>query len=275
MKQQNKHIVNLILQSQGIDVSKYDETFFYKSLQKRITETKCGSDEDYYNFLKLNETEGSFLIDSLQISYSEFFRNTLTFAVLERIVLPVLIKKKIENNSKEIRIWSAACAAGQETYSLAILLKELKAHNNENINYRIFATDQSQQQINEALKGVYNASALNSLNLKRMNKWFTFKGDSYTIKPALKKNIYFSVFDLFSQQYSSPPESIFGNFDIVICANLLFYYKNEYRSIIIDKVKNSMAKNGYLMTGEAERDILMKNGFKEVILQSAIFQGKC
>ena len=266
MKEKNKHIINRLFQIRGIDVSKYDEVFLYKSLQKRIAKTVCDSEEAYFSFLDNSEAEK--LVDSLQISYSAFFRNPLTFAVLENIILPSLIQKR---RTKEIRIWSAACAAGQETYSLAVLLEELKSNDNSKTNYRIFATDKSEEQINKAKDGLYVVNALNNLSLKRVNQWFTKEGDIYTIKPDLKKNIDFSVFDLFDSQLSCPPNSIYGDFDIIMCANLLFYYKPEFRKTIIEKITDSLVLGGYLITGEAERDILLNNNYKELFSKSAIF----
>ena len=135
-------------------------------------------------------------------------------------------------------------------------LKDIKV---EGINYRIFATDQCEAQIEEARNGTYSVAALNNMNLKRVSQWFTKRGDTYSVKQELKKNIDFSVFDLFSEQFSSPPSSIFGDFDLVICANLLFYYRPEFQKVIVAKTGSSLANNGYLVVGETERDILQKH----------------
>jgi len=272
MQETSKTSVNLFLRSQGIDASKYDASFLERSLQKRIAETHCDTVEAYFTFAEKNEQEGVHLVTSLNINYSEFFRNPLTFAVLERIVLPSIALKKENSRRNEIRIWSAACAAGQETYSLAILLEELKKDINEKINFRIFATDQSHSQIITATKGQYGAAALNNLSLKRVNKWFVSSGQSYTVREELKKNIEFSVFDLFCDQFSCPPTSIFGDFDLVVCANLLFYYDPVYQEKILGKVENCLAQEGYVITGETERDILIRQNYREVFPQSAIFR---
>jgi len=272
MIKDSAHITNLLKHLNGIDVSKYNASFLNKSLQKRITETHCNSAEEYSSFMQNNNEEAKILIDSLQISYSEFFRNPVTFAVLERIILPSLILKKKNTKHKEIRIWSAACAAGQESYSLAILLDELVTTDKNKISYRIFATDQSEEQIKAAQKGKYSATALNNLNFKRLKQWFSIQDDTYSVKPELKKNIDFSTFDLFSKQLGCPPTSIFGDFDLVICANLLFYYQPKYQKIILEKTTCCIAKEGYIIVGEAERDILMKHHYQEVFTQSGIFQ---
>ncbi|NVN93920.1 MAG: protein-glutamate O-methyltransferase CheR [Bacteroidetes bacterium] len=265
-------IIDFINAQHGVDVSKFDESFLYKSLQKRIAEINCYSTEEYYSILEKNTKEGSQFIDSLHISYSEFFRNPLTFSVLEKIILPSIIHRKENNKRKEIRIWSAACAIGQEAYSIAMLLEEIKGTDNEKFCYRIFATDQSEEQVNKAYKGEYTANLMNNINLKRLKRWFTKEGKIYTVNSELKENIDFSVFDLFNEHLSSPPVSIFGGFDMIFCANLLFYYKPEHRKVIIQKISNSLTDKSFLVTGEAERDIFINNKFNEVYPQSAIFQ---
>jgi chemotaxis methyl-accepting protein methylase len=268
----HSQITDLCIRSDGIDVSKYDDSFLNKSLQKRMSEAHCTSLEEYFSLLEQSENERLLFIDSLHICYSEFFRNPLTFAVLERIILPALVLKKKKSKQKEIRIWSAACAGGQEVYSLAILLEELKNGAADQFSYRIFATDQSEAQVHEAIKGQYLAAALHHVSLKRVGEWFTRQGELYTIKAELQNNIAFSTFNLFNEELSCPSASIFGDFDLVVCANLFFYYKNEYRKIILGKIRNSISDDGYLMTGETERDIVMRDNFHEMFPQSALFK---
>jgi len=255
-------------------VSKYDEQFLVKTLQKRLQVLQCNNAGDYLEVIQHDKEEVRFFLNSLQIGYTEFFRNALTFSVLEHIILPSLILKKKESKRKEIRIWSSACSDGQESYSLAMVMEDLKNGDTEKFSYRIFGTDQNEAMVNKARKGNYPENALANLSLKRVNQWFTKKGDTYTVKPELKNNIDFSVFDLFNMELSCPPASIFGEFDIVVCANLLFYYKNEYRQAILKKAGNCMANGGYLVTGETERQILMDHNYTEAFPQSAIFLKK-
>jgi chemotaxis methyl-accepting protein methylase len=153
-------------------------------------------------------------------------------------------------------------------------MEEIKYDLHEKVDYRIFASDKSQKNVSEAQKGEYPSESLNNLNLHRLNQWFTKDGDIYKVKPGLKKNIDFSVFDLFNEHLSCPPSSIFGDFDLVICANLFFYYKTEFRQILLEKTAASMTNEGYFITGETERDILIGNHYHEVYPYSAIFRNK-
>ena len=268
----NNYISGLLLQNLGIDVIKFDANFLTRTLQKRMTLNSCNNFEEYFSILKKDIKEAYVLKDSLQNGYSEFFRNSLTYAVLEHIVLPSIIMQMKKNNRKEIRIWSAACASGQEAYSLAILMEEIKEVVGGKIKYRIFATDQDKSKIDDAIKGQYSYSAVSNISGKVLEKWLLRNGDSFFVKPELKEHIDFSIFDLFSENFSCPPASIFGDFDIVLCANLLFYYKDEYRKLIIKKTTGSLSEKGYLVVGETERDILRKLGYKEPFPQSAIFK---
>jgi chemotaxis methyl-accepting protein methylase len=272
----NSSLVNIgiyLLNMCQFDINKFDSGFLNNILTKRMTETGCLTLDEYANLIENSKNESKILTRSLQINYSEFFRNPLTFAVLENIILPS-IQLKIKNTGrKEIRIWSAACASGQEVYSLAILLEELlKKNANGIISYRIFATDQSIHNLENAKRGQYSIESIKNIQIQRFNQWFQKDGDVYSILPELKEKIDFSAFDLLDEESGTPPASIYGDFDLVFCANLLFYYKNEIRKKIIEKTGNCLSTGGFLVTGETERDILLKNNYREVFPQSAIFQ---
>lgn len=274
MDNKEEHITDIFMRHSEMNVSRYDNAFLTNTLHKRVNESGCSSVEEYLDLLSKSEFENKLLVDSLQISYSTFFRNPLTYDVLDKLILPGILEQRKNMKNKQIRVWSAACAAGQEPYSLAMLFEEAIKCNDSSNCYRIFATDRDEMQIDMAKKGHYHVSALDNMPLKLANKWFRRLGEIYTVKPELKKQIEFSVFDLFDHHFSSPPSSIFGGFDIVFCANLLFYYKTNYRKVIINKIAASMTGDGYLITGETEREMLIGNNFKEVYPRSAIFSLK-
>ena len=256
------------------DVSVYDDTFLQNLINDRKRELALVTDIEYQNYLESNTAEAALFKSRLNNSYSEFFRNPLTFAYLEQVILPQLIEKKKIKKENQIRIWSAACASGQEAYSLAILCNELIETKKVDINYLIFATDIDPDELGNAQKGIYQSETLSKVTLKRAQTYFNKKGETYAIVPQLRNRIDFSVFNLISDQGSCPPTSIYGNFDLVFCSNLLFYYKPECRNQMLEKIGSSLAKGGYLVTGETEREIIKRNNYREVFVNSAIFQKK-
>jgi len=272
MSEMNRNMAELFMNKHGIDISMFDESFVNKTILQRIELSGCSDLKDYSRFMAENEKEATIFAGLLQVSYSEFFRNTLTFSVLESIVLPEMVFRKGNSKSKEIRIWSAACAGGHEPYSLAMIMENLIGKDDK-MRYRVFGTDQNEKQVNTALLGVYSKESVGNVTRKQFEKWFVHSGSSYAVIPELKKHIRFSVFDLLSK-HSTPPESIYGDFDLVLCANILFYYKPEVQRVILEKVSDSLAEGGLLITGETEREILKAGNFKEVYPQSAIFRKK-
>ena len=71
--------------------------------------------------------------------------------------------------------------------------------------------------------------------------------------PDLKKKIDFSLYDLLDEECAHPPDSIFGEFDIIFCRNVLLYYRPETRSFIAKKLLRSLAEGGFIVVGEAEK----------------------
>lgn len=265
-------IIELLKDSTGVDISCFDDSFLLKSIEKRLIVKAIPSLDDYFHYLKIHQKEAVSFLDSLHISFSEFFRNPLTFAYLEQFILPQLLAGKRKKADKEIRIWSAACASGQESYSLAILFDELRENSSEKLDFRIFATDNNHLELSKAQEGTFSAYTLSKVTLKRLNTYFVQQEDHYTVSASLKNQVDFSYFDLLKDQRTCPAPSIYGNFDLVMCSNLLFYYKPACRRRILEKIGHTLAPGGYLVTGETEREILMKYNYQEVFENSAIFR---
>lgn len=268
----NDKIICLVKEKYGNDISRFESSFLSSIIHTRISASGSKSIEDYTYMLQNQAQEYTTLLQLLTNSYSEFFRNPLTFDYLEQVVLPGIVENTKSKKDKEIRIWSAACASGQEAYSLAILCDELANSKSGEFKFRIFSTDINPDILSDAQKGVFQLVNLNKVTLKRTQTYFSQKGEVFSISPMIKNQVDFSVFDLLSEFESCPPASIYGNFDVIFCANLLFYYEPEYRQIILKKVKQCLNPDGFLVTGTSERDIVKANGFKEVFQNSAIFQ---
>ena len=253
----------------------YDETFLKKALHRRLTATSVKTSEEYLGRLECDGAEAEALLRSLRIGHSEFFRNPLTFAVLEQLVLPNLLAAKEMSGRSEIRVWSAGCAAGQEAYSVAILLDELRAAREHPIPFRIIATDICGADLARGRDGVYDRAAVQNVRLKQLQDYFRVEGEAYAVAPRLRQQVDFSTYDLLDERSVCPPASLYGDFDLILCCNVLFYYRPDMRQRILDKVCNALAPNGYFVTGEAERDIVQHaGGCRAVASPAAVFQKK-
>jgi len=263
-----------LAEAHGLDLTPYDTTFLQKTLDKRVAATGSASIAAYGGYLAEHRTDAVVLEQSLRIIYSEFFRNPLAFALLEQLILPGLIEAKARTDQGEIRVWSAGCATGQEAWSVAMLLDELTATAGAPpIAYRIFATDRSEPDLAQARTGHYSAEAVGNVQARRLRAHFSRHGDAFVIAPRLRARVEFSGDDLLDANSASPAASIYGDFDLVLCSNVLLYYRASARQFILDKLCHALAPGGYLVTGETERDIVAKHpGLRLVAPPAAVFQ---
>jgi len=186
--------INAMMQTaHGLDVSAYDEIFLAKSLAKRQAATASETMGTYLERLAEEPGEAEIFFRSLSIPYSEFFRNPLTFGMLEQVILPSLVAIKKASGKPKLRIWSAGCAAGQEAWSVAILLDELISSQGHPVSYNIFATDYSEAELTLARSGVYNAGALGNIRTRHLESYFSRRGEFYAIEDCLKERVSFTT----------------------------------------------------------------------------------
>ncbi len=273
MHRDMSQIIQIMNQNYDRNISMYDQSFLIKTVDKRLSTLGIEAYSDFLHYLTGSDSEARLFHEALNITYSDFFRNPLTFGILEQWILPKIIEKKA--GAGEIRVWSAGCSSGQEAYSLAMLLDKLITAKADSTRFRILGSDTSEGALAAARKGVYDVSAMGNVNLRYLEDYFIKSGDSYSVSPKLKKNVDFTSYDLLDRNSDCPQESIFGDFDLVFCCNLIFYYQPEQQKFIIDKVLGAITPGGYLATGEAEKYFLSKiKELKEVAPPTSLFQKK-
>lgn len=257
----------------GSDLAQFDSAFLEQAVDRRCVALGVSDLQGYLETIYNSEAEADLLVRSLNITYTEFFRNALTFANLEQWLIPNLINRK--PSGSELRVWSAGCSTGQEAYSIAMMLENAADKRREPFRYRIIATDISESALGFALNGEYSEEAIQAIRARDINQFFERSGNTYTVCERLKQRVSFSRYDLLDPLSANPQESIFGNFDLVICSNVLFYYESKSQGLILKKLVNALSGNGYLVTGEAERQNVLKySGLRAVVPQSPIFQKK-
>jgi chemotaxis methyl-accepting protein methylase len=264
-------ITSVMQNIHNLDLSVYEKDFLSKAVVRRMTETEHFDHLEYLALLEYSFEEANKLSSALYITYSQFFRDSTTFAILEQSVLSSIIASNSENH--EIRIWSAGCSTGQEAYSIAILMSELSVLRGKNLRYRIFATDISEEALIIAREGKYSHNAVLNLKLVQIEKYFDKHGDRYNIKETLKSHIDFIQYDLLDMRTLNPPDSIYGDFDLILCCNLLIYFNSQSQQKIIEKLKKTLVQNGYLVVGDVEKSIFLGDkSFCSLDVNSAIYQ---
>lgn len=272
MSVENGKIRDYIREINGLDISIYDRSFLEKVIRNRMGVTGSTTIDEYLLKLQVFTAELADLLDQLTNSHSEFFRNSLTFSLLEQSIVPKIISNMSNHQNHEIRMWSAGCASGQEPYSLAMMLDDFKNTHQLNFNYRIFATDSSEKELESARSGMYDFKNIKNTKLERVEKYFRRTGATFQLDKRLGEQVDFSCYDLLNKDSNSPPSSIYGDFDLIMCCNVLFYYESDYQQIILNKIHRSLKPGGFFITGEAEIHLVNTfGGFRPFATPSAIF----
>jgi chemotaxis protein methyltransferase CheR len=265
-------LVDILRRVHGLDISCYSDAFLASSFGRRWRCVAGMTPAMYFEHLSRSRAEAEALVRFLRIHHSEFFRDPLAFTLLEQRLIPGLANAKAASDYPELRVWSAGCAAGEEAYSVAMLLRELCDDRSNPVRFRIFATDSSEEQLELAFAGVYAATSMGNVNLRHLERWFFRRENSYVVVPELRERVDFSIHDLCDDRISSPSASIFGEFDLILCCNVLFYFRPECQARVLDRLRLSLAPGGFLVTGEAEREIVQASGFRPWASPAAIFQ---
>jgi chemotaxis methyl-accepting protein methylase len=178
---------------------------------------------------------------------SRFFRNSYLFEFLSSEILSELFHRK-----PTIRLWSAGSAKGEEAVSLAILCKESATGSSSDAAFRIFATDINPDNVGAPGLHRFDRNALAEVKFGLVDKYFTEKDGVYFVNQSVLQAVHFHVHDLTSAALPFPRESIFGDFDLILCRNVLIYYTPQYQARIVSNLYKALAPKGYLVLGSEE-----------------------
>jgi chemotaxis protein methyltransferase CheR len=184
------------------------------------------------------------VVEALLNNETYFFRDRGPFDVLQRHALPELAKRRA--SSKRLRIWSAGCSTGQEVYSLAMLFAEAPEQWH-GWTIDILGTDVSNACIDRARSGVFSQFEIQrGLGINQMIKWFEEVADGWRSVEALRKPVRFQVHNLLE------PAPHPGDFDVVLCRNVMLYLSPEKKALAFERIAGAMAEDGWLMLGAGE-----------------------
>jgi len=236
------------------DSSKY---LLQKRLSPRARELNFDSFQKYFYFLQYDpraDAEFDQIFDLVTTNETYFFREPAQLqAFIEEIIPDVLSRKVV----KKIRIWSAGCSSGEEPYSLAILLQEAGWY--DHAAFEIFASDINQQVLAKARKGVYRENAFRATDARLREKFFTREADnSWRVNDEVRNRISFGRLNL----YDEARVSLLGHLDVVFCRNVIIYFDDASKKVVVNNFYNRLIDGGYLLLGHSESLISLSAQFK-------------
>jgi two-component system CheB/CheR fusion protein len=228
----------------GIDFSAYKPPTIERRLRWRMAAAGAQTIGAYLAYLDSHPEEEQRLIADFLIKVTRFFRDPVLFSRLRDEILPELVDVA-ESIDRELRLWSAGCATGEEAYSLALIVADLTAAKRRPIPVRIFATDLDDMALAFARRGVYPTSALADVPPDIVERHFAFHDGTYEVGKEVRSLIVFGSHDLAQR----PP---FPQTDLVLCRNVLNYFTPELQRRALGIFAYSLRDDGYLVLGKSE-----------------------
>ncbi len=246
----------------NVNYSYYKQTTVLRRIERRIVVTHNRNLREYVNYMSNNPEEARLLAKEVLIGVTSFFRDQDYFDILKERVVKDLLRNA--RPSDQIRIWVAGCSTGEEAYSIAIIFAEAMDEMGIRRDIKIFATDLDADSIAVAGRGVYGDSIQEDVSITRLSRFFTKKGNRYTVNHDIRKMIVFAQHNVFQD----PP---FGRLDLVSCRNLLIYFQSILQRNLFAIFHMALNDGGYLFLGRSESVIDYDDVFRVLCPNEKIF----
>lgn len=219
-----------------------------KRISRRLGELGIADLEAYSRYLRDHASEWDVLYRLCRVTISRFYRDRGVFDSIRTEVLPAIAAAARAGGETDVRVWSAGCASGEETYTLQIVWKLCVAPSSHGVPpLCVIATDADPHLVARAQKGLYQASAMKDLPGELASRAFDQTTGGYVIRETFKKDILFAEQDIREQLPG-------GSFHLILCRNLVFTYFDEaLQRELATGIIERLEPGGFLVIGAHEK----------------------
>jgi chemotaxis protein methyltransferase CheR len=263
------------MQNSGIVVPPEKSYLIETRLSKIMADAGIDSFGEFYNYIISHPDPLTCqkIINAMTTNETLWFRDSTPWKVLQEKTLPKLVEEIASGKRTRARIWCAAVSTGQEVYSTVMCVDDYLRKNRikgvELADFDFFATDISSRVLDIAKKGRYDAiSIMRGLDEYYKSRYFTKDGSAWDIDPKIREAVRFAQFNLQNNYH------IFGMFDIIFCRYVLIYFSDAQKKEIITKMRDVLAGDGLLFTGNYVLFDLFKDDFNSNHCENLTYYSK-
>ena len=224
-------------------------------LSPLVIERGFSSYLDYYYLLKYDASaslEWQNVMNALSVQETYFWRE---FDQVRAMVQTLAPQWQARNTGTPLRIWSAACATGEEPLTIAIALNEAGWF--ERAPIEIMASDASSKAIERARKGVYRERAFRNLPADLRDRYFEPEGSDWRVRSDIHSRIKWGVANLMDENQIGPLASA----DFIFCRNVFIYFSESAIGRVVRSFARFVRPPGYLFVGAAESLLRVTSDF--------------
>lgn len=236
-------VMDLLRAKSGHDFTVFKRQMLSRRIARRMSLCDKDTLDHYIQFLRDDDQELARLYRDLLVGVTDFYRDPKAYDVLEDKVLKELVASRPTN--KPLRAWVAACATGEEAYSVAMSMAEAVVAGGRGHRLQLFATDVDEAALDVARAGAYPYTIAADISAHRLRRYFYKDDDHYLVSREMRESIVFAPHNL----VADPP---YSKLDLVCCRNLLIYLDRDVQSQVLEMFHFVLNDGGYLFLGNAE-----------------------
>jgi two-component system CheB/CheR fusion protein len=245
----------------GFDFHGYKPTSLARRIRKRMASLSIDAYGLYQDFLEVHPDEFAALFDTILINVTSFFRDPEAWEVIRNVVVPDILANK--PLGQPVRAWSAACASGEEAYTLAMVLVEAMGLEDFRDRVKIYATDMDEGALAAARQATYLPRQVQGVPRELLEKYFERSDDLFVFRKDLRRQVIFGRHDLIS-------DAPISRIDLLACRNALMYFNAETQTRILSRFHFALNENGFLFLGRAETPMTHDQAFLPIDLKRRI-----
>ncbi|MGI3783935.1 MAG: CheR family methyltransferase [Janthinobacterium lividum] len=256
-----ERLLQFLKESRSFDFTGYKRPSLVRRVRHRMHEIGLSSYEDYQDVLQMQPDEFTALFNTILINVTSFFRDPESWDYVRDVVLPELVES---SSGGPVRVWSAGSSAGQEAYTVAMLLHDLMGSEFRE-RVKIYATDVDEEALDHARQATYTERELAGLPESYRERYFDQVAGRYVFTPDVRRNVIFGRNDL-------TRDAPISRIDLLLCRNTLMYFNAETQARIVNRLAFALRPRGVLFLGKAEMLLNHSSLFDPVDLKRRMFR---
>lgn len=243
---------DLIHERTGLFFEDHRVDYLVEKLEPVAQDRDCSSLLEYYYILKDNDiAEWNNTWNALSVQETYFWREMSQIQALTEVLIPDWFRK----HPQSYRMWCAACATGEEPYSIAIALAEAGFGA---LPIEIVATDASQSALEKAQLGVYREKSFRAFPEHLRAKYFERRADGWAVCDTIRKKVVFERANLLDPSHVAQ----FARVPVIFCRNVFIYFSRHAIRQTVAMMASKMRPGGHLFVGASESLLRLTTDFE-------------
>lgn len=243
-----KAVVQIVYDHVGIALPSGKAMLVYSRLAPLVRDSSCGTFANYIEKMRADPAELDRAVAALTTNHTFFHRESRHFDHFEQEVRPSLLRTI--NAGHPVRLWSAGCSSGEETWSLVMTLLGTQRSEGLRIaasDVRVLANDIAPQALAKGTAAIYPYEDLSPVPSALVRLWTKRTGDTATIGQEARRIVRFRNLNLQSRW------PISGKFQVIFCRNVTIYFDRKTKERLFARFAEHLVPGGYLYIGHSER----------------------